>query len=89
VMMWVISVSLRPWAMAAPPRVEYNVTTGRITHWVRDSSYKRGCVSVFLCCYNVCYGLSHNHSHGKLYMKQACAAIIHSALVSQKMAMLH
>lgn len=33
VMMWVISVSLRPWAMAAPPRVEYNVTTGRITHW--------------------------------------------------------
>lgn len=29
------------------------------------------------------------YSRGKLYMKQAWAATIHSALVSQKMAMLH
>lgn len=38
VMMWVISVSFKPWAMAAPPRVEYNVTTVRMTQTgVRDS----------------------------------------------------
>lgn len=33
--------------------------------------------------------VSDRYSRGKLYMKQAWAATIHSALVSQKMAMLH
>lgn len=48
VMMWVISVSLRPWAMAAPPRVEYNVTTVRMTQTgVRDS------LCVCVCCNSV------------------------------------
>lgn len=43
------------------------------------------------CRFKNCLNTHHffvSHLRGKLYMKQACAATSHSALVSQKMAML-
>lgn len=69
--------------MAMGPRVAYRVTTVKVS---QDQSV------AFYCRFKNCPNTHHifvSHLRGKLYMKQACAATSHSALVSQKMAMLH
>lgn len=74
--------------MAVGPRVAYRVTTVKLkSNYFGQSAQVLHCTTgprmpEYTCC-------SLWHSRGKLYMKQACAATIHSALVSQKMAMLH
>lgn len=88
VMMCVISVSFRPCAMAVGPRVEYRVTTVNIQSQLDRSVVSRPLTRIGDRARMHIYSSS-CHSRGKLYMKQACAATIHSALVSQKMAMLH
>lgn len=88
VMMCVTSVSFNPCEIAVGPRVAYSVTT--VKHAVKLVSHLKYQV-IFTVALNLSKYIfpAFSHSRGKLYMKQACEAMIHSALVSQKIAMLH